>query len=149
MNRLDIALLNDFQRGLPLTPRPFAAIAEQLGVTETEVLEALGDLQTNGMISRVGAVVSPRRAGASTLATMSVPNQRLAEVARAVSAYPEVNHNYEREHCFNLWFVLTASDDERLEQVCKDIETRTGLAVMLLPLEQDYHIDLAFPMELP
>jgi DNA-binding Lrp family transcriptional regulator len=139
-------LLNDFQRGLPLTETPFADMASQLGVAEQVVLDALDDLKHRGFITRVGAVFAPRRLGASTLAAMCVPGDRLDEVADLVSGYPEVNHNYEREHRFNLWFVVTAADEADVARVFDDIERRTGLPVMNLPLEQDYHIDLGFPL---
>lgn len=139
-------LLNDFQRGLPLSETPYADMARALGVAEQTVLDALDGLERRGFIARVGAVFAPRRLGASTLAAMCVPEDRLDEVADLVSGFPEVNHNYEREHRFNLWFVVTAPDEEEVARVLDDIRRRTGLSVMNLPLEQDYHIDLGFPL---
>lgn len=139
-------LLNDYQRGLPLSDTPFADIARGLGVDEQTVLDTLADLKARGFISRVGPVFAPRRLGASTLAAMMVPAERLDEVAATVSAFAEVNHNYEREHRINLWFVVTAPDAAGVARVLDEIRNRTGLAVMDLPLEQDYHIDLGFPL---
>jgi len=101
-SKLEQRLLNEFQHGLPLTPEPYADIARQLGVYETTVLETLKRLQTEGVISRVGGVFRPNRIGASTLAAMSVPGAELEAVAEIVSSFAEVNHNYEREHHFNL-----------------------------------------------
>ena len=82
---LEQRLLNEFQRAIPLTPRPWAQIAESLGVYETTVVETLQRLQTEGIISRVGAVFHPNRVGASTLAAMAVPEHELDEVADRVS----------------------------------------------------------------
>lgn len=147
LSQLEQLLLNDFQRDLPLVPRPFAAIAEALGIDERTVLQTLQDLQQRGLISRVGPVFAPRRVGVSTLIALAVPPEQLETVAERVSAYPEVNHNYQREHRFNLWFVLTAPDQGRLSAVIDDIEQRTGLPVLDLPLECDYHIDLGFRMD--
>ena len=73
-------------------------IGEELGLEETDVIARLDALKQSGAISRIGAVVAPHRAGWSTLAAMAVPESRLDEVADLVSAFPEVNHNYEREH---------------------------------------------------
>ena len=143
---LDRRLLNDFQHGFPLTPRPFAALAERLGVGEAEVLRRLRRLQDQGAISRIGAVLTPHRAGWSTLAAMAVPEGELDEVAELVSGYPEVNHNYEREHRLNLWFVVTAPSAERVAGVLAEIEYWTGLAVLDLPLEEAYRLDLGFPL---
>ena len=146
MNELDQRLLNDFQRGLPLTSRPYAAMAEKLGVSEQEVIDRLGALQQAGAVSRVGAVIRPHSVGVSTLAAMAVPADRLDEVAAMISAYPEVNHNYEREHHFNLWFVVTADREQRLREVLADMEERSGLKVLDLPLLEDFHIDLGFDL---
>jgi DNA-binding Lrp family transcriptional regulator len=140
-------LLNDFQQGLPLTPRPFLAIAERLGVTEDEVIDSLKDLQEQGVVSRVGPVFRPNRVGVSTLVAMAVPTPRLLEVADLVSSYHEVNHNYEREHRFNLWFVVIAPDRERLDELLAEIEARTGIGVLDLPMLEDYFIDLGFTIQ--
>jgi hypothetical protein len=64
-----------------------------------------------------------------------------------VSGYPEVNHNYEREHAFNLWFVLTAPDADRLRAVLEEIASRTGIPVMDLPMLEEYHIDLGLRLQ--
>lgn len=144
---LDFRLLNEFQRGFPLTSWPFAELAEQLEVDELDVLEALRRLSAEGVVSRVGAVFSPRRIGASTLAALAVPPERLDTVADAVSAYAEVNHNYEREHHWNLWFVATAPSAGHLERVLAQIATQSACPLIRLPLEEEFHIDLGFDLQ--
>ena len=99
---LDFQLLNDYQRDFPLVSAPFAELAARLGVAEKVVLGRLENLRREGKISRVGAVFAPKRIGASTLAAMAVPPEKLEAVAAAVIRFPEVNHNYEREHRYNL-----------------------------------------------
>jgi len=141
---LEQHLLNDFQRDLSLSATPYADMAKQLNVSEEEVLQSVQSLQDRGVISRVGPVFSPNRIGASTLAAMSVPAQALECVARIISAFPEVNHNYEREHEYNLWFVVTASSEQHLQQVLSDIENITEYPLMSLPMLEDYFIDLGF-----
>jgi DNA-binding Lrp family transcriptional regulator len=140
-------LLNDFQRDFPLSPTPFRDIAERLGVAEDDVLDMLREMAADQRISRVGPVFAPHRIGVSTLAAMAVPEERLADVAARISALPEVNHNYEREHRFNLWFVLTAPGPEELRRLLERIERRIGIPVMSLPLLEDFHIDLGFPLD--
>jgi len=144
---LEKELLDGFQKEFPLEPRPFRAIAERLGCDEDAVLDLLGRMKDAGLITRVGPVFAPHRAGASTLAAMAVPIERLDEVATLVSEYEEVNHNYEREHSFNLWFVLAAPDAARVAEVLEEIAARTGIPVMDLPLEEAFHIDLGFPLQ--
>lgn len=140
-------LLDDFQRDFPLVPRPYAEIADRLGVDEDTVLALLQHLQAQGVVSRVGAVLEPHAAGSSTLAAMSVPGWALAQIADFVSAYPEVNHNYEREHRLNLWFVVTAPTSARVRQVLAEIEYRTGVPVLDLPLEEAFRLDLGFKLQ--
>lgn len=146
LSALEKCLLNEYQRGFPLCAAPYAEIGRQLGVSEAEVLDTLASLQQRGLVSRVGPVFRPNRAGASTLAAMAVPEARLDAVAALVTACDEVNHNYEREHGYNLWFVVTAPDAERVRAVLDDIEVRTGIAVLDLPLEHSFYIDLGFPL---
>ena len=146
LTALEKCLLNEYQRGFPLCPEPYAEIAAQLGVAEGEVIRTLESLQRRGFISRVGPVFAPQRAGASTLAALAVPEDRLESVAARVSGYAEVNHNYQREHAWNLWFVVTAPDQQRVEQVLADIEAVTGLPVLNLPLQRAFFIDLGFPL---
>jgi DNA-binding Lrp family transcriptional regulator len=144
---LDFRLLNEFQRGFPLTSSPFAELARQLEVDELDVLEALRRLSVEGVVSRVGAVFSPRRMGASTLAALAVPPERLDAVADAVSACPEVNHNYERENHWNLWFVATAPNVAHLERVLAQIATQSVCPLIRLPLQEEFHIDLGFDLK--
>lgn len=137
-------LLNDFQRDFPLVARPFQAIAENLGVTEDWVLEKLSLLKNEGLITRVGPVLTPNRIGASTLAAFCVPNNQLEEIANLVSSFEEVNHNYSREHEYNLWFVVTAESEDKLAEVIAKIESKVSLKAMVLPLEEEFRIDLGF-----
>jgi DNA-binding Lrp family transcriptional regulator len=143
---LDYRLLNDFQHDFPLLPAPYAELAARLGCPEAEVLARLARLRARGIVSRVGAVFAPRRVGASTLAALAVPAGRLEAVAARVSAQPEVNHNYEREHAWNLWFVATAEDGDALARCLSRIRHETGCPVIPLPLEVEYHIDLGFDL---
>lgn len=143
---LEFALLNDFQRGFPLLPQPFADIAARLACTEEEVLAALTRLQQRGAVSRVGAVFAPWRIGVSTLAALAVPAERLEDVAARVSVRRGVNHNYQRDHHYNLWFVVAAADEQALAGTLDGIATEAGQQVLSLPLVEQYHIDLGFDL---
>lgn len=142
----EFRLLNEFQRDFPLCPAPFAELAMRLGVAEKVVLGSLEKLRREGKISRVGAVFAPKRIGASTLAAMAVPPEQLEAVAAAVNRFPEVNHNYEREHRYNLWFVVTAGSEGRLQATLGAIEQAAGHPLLALPLLEEFHIDLGFSL---
>ncbi|OAI16538.1 AsnC family transcriptional regulator [Methylomonas lenta] len=141
-------LLNNYQQDFPLSPTPYLDIAEQLGVSEAEVLTAFQALSEQQMISRIGPVIAPNSIGCSALVAMAVPDYDLEWVAEVISAYPEVNHNYERENRFNLWFVLVADHEQQLQAVIADIEAKTGYQAMLLPMLADYFINLGFELNL-
>jgi DNA-binding Lrp family transcriptional regulator len=143
---LDLALLNPWQRGFPLLPEPFAAIGQPLGLGAAEVLAHYARLQRQGTLSRIGAVFAPGAGGASLLAAMAVPPGRLDAVAASVSSHAGVNHNYEREHATNLWFVATGRDDAQVEQLLCQIEADTGLPVLRLPMLRPYRIDTGFDL---
>lgn len=147
LDAIDRRLLDDFQHDFPLSARPYAELGDRLGIDEAEVLDRLERLKRAGAVSRVGAVIRPHAVGASTLAAMAVPPDWLDSVAELVSGYAEVNHNYQRDHRLNLWFVVTAAGRDDVLAVLADIERRTGLTVLDLPMLEDFHIDLGFGLK--
>jgi DNA-binding Lrp family transcriptional regulator len=146
LDPIDQQLLDDFQRDFPLIPRPFAAMATRLDLSEADTLTRLRQLQSAGRISRVGATVRPNTAGASTLAALAVPETRVEEVAALVGAEPGVNHSYLREHGWNLWFVATAPDANALDAALARIRNHSGLSLLDLRLIRPFNIDLGFSL---
>ena len=149
MHRFDSTeqrLINEFQHAFPMVARPYQAIGEQLGLAESAVLECFQSLQAAGVVSRVGPVFSPGRVGCSTLAALAVPVADFEATARWISALPETNHNYEREDTYNLWFVITASDDAHLQAIIGRIRDKYTYPMLVLPLLEQFHIDLGFDL---
>jgi len=144
LSPLERAIINRYQHGFPCVSRPYAVIGAAVGCSEAEALAAVRALSARGMLQRVGAVVRSGSVGCSTLSAMRVPSERLADVAAFVSTIPEVNHNYEREHELNLWFVVAAPNEARLSAVLEEIASTTGIEVLDLRLVEAYHIDLGF-----
>ncbi|MCL1961003.1 MAG: hypothetical protein FWG56_04370 [Desulfovibrionaceae bacterium] len=146
--RLAEHLLNGWQRGFPLVSRPFAHIGQVQDATESEVIDACARLLDRGVISRIGGVWAPGAGGASVLCAIAAPPDRLQAVAELVSAHPGVNHNYEREHALNLWFVATATDAARLDGMLAAIGQASGLPVLRMKMMRPYRIDLGFDLGL-
>jgi siroheme decarboxylase len=142
----DLQLINAYQRNFPLVARPYLEMAKGLNIDEETVIQRLQYLTEAGVVSRVGAVIQTGKAGCSTLAAIEVPEGQLQQVADLVTHYPEVNHNYEREHKLNLWFVVTAANQERMFALLEEIEQECGYKVHILPMIKNYHIDLGFPI---
>lgn len=136
-------LVDHYQDDFPLEPNPFLKIANDLGITEQEVMGCLAKMKEDGLIGRVGPLYNAQRMGASTLAAVACDPTRLEEVATYINQFIEVNHNYQRENELNLWFVVTAPDQTRLDEVIKKIETGSGLQVLRFPLVRPYKIDLS------
>lgn len=144
MDRL--TLLNRWQHGFPLVERPFAQIAQRLGRSEAEVIAGFQAARADGSLSRIGGVWAAGAGGAALLVAMAVPPGRLDAVAAQVDALPGVNHNYEREHRFNLWFVITGTDAATLYLRLDALERDTGLNTLRLPMQRVYRIDLGFDL---
>ncbi|MBL8572921.1 MAG: hypothetical protein JNM13_04520 [Hyphomicrobiaceae bacterium] len=144
LDPVDLAVLDQWQRDFPLCEAPFDVVADLHGLACDDLIARLSRLKAAGIVSRLGATVRPNTAGASTLAAMAVAPDRLDQVAAIVSQHPFVNHNYQREHGWNLWFVVTAPDADELAASLDELSAATGERVLALPLEKPYHIDLGF-----
>ncbi len=143
MDELDRRIINGLQGSFPVEPRPFRAAARNLGTDEATLLNRLQALLEQGVLTRFGPLYNADRlGGAFTLCAMSVPAAEFERVAAAVNAFAEVAHNYEREHRLNMWFVLATADPARIAQVVARIEAETGCAVLELPKEEEYFVDL-------
>jgi len=143
---VDAALIDDWQSGFPVRERPFETLGSELGVDADEALERVKRLYDEGIFRRFGPVLNPPVIGSSTLAALQVPEGRFDEVADVVNGYRQVNHNYARDHEWNMWFVVTAASKERRDAIVAEIESRTGLSVLVLPMLTDFYIDLEFPV---
>ncbi|MBB3190357.1 Lrp/AsnC family transcriptional regulator [Halomonas cerina] len=147
LDAVDRRLLNRLQNGLPLVIRPYATVAEELGLTEGELLERLSRLREDGVLSRFGPMYHAERLGGGlTLAALAVPEADFERVTETINAFPEVAHNYRREHVLNMWFVLATETPARIAEVIEAIETATGLPVYNMPKEEEFHVRLHLPV---
>ena len=145
MDVTDRLIVNTLQNGFPISERPFAEAAEKLGLEEAELIARLERLITERMLTRFGPLYNVERfGGAHTLAAMKVPAERFDEVVAIVNVFPEVAHNYERAHAFNMWFVVAAETPGRIAEVLRDIAARTGLKVYDMPRQEAFFLDLRF-----
>jgi siroheme decarboxylase len=147
LDRNDRLLINHLQGGFPLCPRPYQEVGERLGLSEEEVIARLRRLLEVGALTRFGAILdAPRLGGERTLAAMQVPPERVEEVAAAINRHPEISHNYQREHQFNVWFVVSSEDPTAVQRVLHEIEAETDLSIMNLPSLGEYYVEFRFPL---
>jgi len=143
MDDLDRAILNRLQDGIPITERPYLAAAQALGTTESKLIARLRRLLAERTLSRFGPMIDIERAGGGyCLCAMAVPRERVDEVAALVNAYLEVAHNYERDHRYNLWFVLACESAARIAEVVEGIEATSGCRVLCLPKREEFFVGL-------
>jgi DNA-binding Lrp family transcriptional regulator len=142
----DRKILDGVQRDFPLESRPFAALAQRIGSTEGEVLDRVRRLTRDGLIREVGPVFDLKRlAHTSTLCAAQAAPDCVENVAGFINAFPEVTHNYLRDHAFNIWFTLIASSPERIDAILDRIRMTPGvLNVMSLPAQRTFKIDVFF-----
>ncbi|MFP8956654.1 Lrp/AsnC family transcriptional regulator [Natrialbaceae archaeon A-CW3] len=143
---VDAAIIDGYQSGFPIEERPFRALGEALEIDEGDALERVQRLREAGVFRRFGAVLNPPVIGSSTLAAVKAPEDRFDDIADVINGYRQVNHNYARDHEWNMWFVVTAGSRETRDRILEEIEERTGCTVLVLPMLTDYYIDLEFPV---
>jgi DNA-binding Lrp family transcriptional regulator len=128
-DQTDLAILNALQDDLPLVFRPWKTIAERLGITESEILRRMKNLEGAGIIRGISPVLESRHLGlhAATLVALRVPEERMDEIAALISSYAEVSHNFGRDHYYSLWFTIAAQDEKGIQRVLDEIVQRTGI----------------------
>ena len=139
----DRQIINGLHSGFPLSERPYAETAERFGLSEAALIARLERLLAERVLSRFGPLYDAERLGGGlTLAAMAVPEARYAAVAEIVNGFPEVAHNYARDHALNMWFVVATERPERVAEVLAEIAQATGLEVLDLPKEEEFFLEL-------
>ncbi len=143
LDSLDRQIINTLQKGFPVSERPYHDVAEILGTSETELLSRLRKLLDDNYLTRFGPMYQVEKLGGTfTLAAMKVPIERFDSVAAYVNSFYEVAHNYQRDHDFNMWFVIATEKKEEINNVIDRIKTLTGIKVYNMPKQQEFFIKL-------
>ncbi len=143
LDAVDRQIIAKMQGDFPLCERPYAAVAEVLGIPEGDLLSRLQRLLDSRVLTRFGPMMQVERmGGAFVLAALAVPEARYDAVATLVNALPQVAHNYRREHAFNMWFVLATETPAGIAEAIARIEGDTGLKVRAFPKEREYFVEM-------
>jgi len=146
LDSIDSAILNRIQSDFPITPRPFLTVADELELTEKEVLERVARLKADGIIRRIGGNFVPGKLGfVSTLCAARVPTDKIDDFAEIVNRYPGVTHNYQRDNTYNVWFTFIAPSREEIEDNLRKIIEDSGVEDILnLPATKVFKIRAEF-----
>ena len=143
MDSIDASIVNRLQEGLPVCQRPFDDVAATLGLSVAELLSRVQRLLDDKVLTRFGPMYNAENmGGALSLCAMQVPVNRYEQVTAEVNAFPEVAHNYERDHLLNMWFVLATEHPEQAGVVIRQIEQKTGCQVYDMPKQEEFYIGL-------
>ncbi|NOR40312.1 MAG: AsnC family transcriptional regulator [Gammaproteobacteria bacterium] len=143
MDDTDRRLINRLQEGLPVSRRPFDGVADSLGITVDALLERIQRLLDDKVLTRFGPMFNAENlGGALSLCALQVPSENYDEVADQVNAFPEVAHNYERDHLLNMWFVIATEHPEQAGAVIRKIEQATGCRVYDMPKQEEFFVGL-------
>jgi DNA-binding Lrp family transcriptional regulator len=148
LNEIDSAILNRIQSDFPITSRPYLAVANELNLTEKEVLERVSRLKKIGIIRRIGGNFVPGKLGfVSTLCAARVPADKIDQFADVVNRYPGVTHNYQRDNKYNVWFTFIAPSMDEIGENLKQIAEETGVSDILnLPATKVFKINAQFDL---
>ena len=134
MADLTQSIIHAIQGGLPLTPRPFALIAERLGTDEETVLDSVRDLQARGIIKRFGVVVHHHELGfrANAMVVWDVPDESVDAIARRLAEDPAVTLCYRRPRRmpgwpYNLFCMIHGQDRRSVQEKISALRRATGI----------------------
>jgi siroheme decarboxylase len=151
LDEADKHLLNLMQGRFPLVERPFAAVAEEAGLPEAEVLQRVQRLLDKRIIREITPIFDTRALGyQSMLVAAKVDAQHPHRAAQFINSHPGVTHNYLRSHDFNLWFTIAVEPDSRLglQGTLDVMAERTGAAsIRQLPTLRLFKIRMDLEME--
>ena len=141
----DKKIINQLQGGFPLCEDPWAELEKTLDIPAYEIISRISKLDTAGYLSRFGPIYNAEKMGGGlTLAAMKVDEPRYEEVTEIVNAFPEVAHNYAREHELNMWFVIATETPQQVIDVISEIEQKTGITVYNMPKQKEFFLGLKF-----
>ena len=130
---LDKRIIALIQGDLPLDPRPFAVMADQLGITEDEFMERVRSLKKKGVIRRFGATLYHQEAGfgANAMVAWLVPDEQVDEVGKVMADFREVTHCYQRrpqrDWKYNLYTMVHGDNEDACHQIAQRISQKTGM----------------------
>ena len=122
---LESQLLNGYRNHFPFTERPFLRVADQLGVSEQEVLNSVSSLLDRGLIRRIGPAFSPNAVDVQATVAAQVPDEKLGKVLASVCFCPEISLVRIYRDQLNLWFRITC---DTLSTMCEMLDSLSELA---------------------
>lgn len=129
---IDIKIIKELQKNLPLVSKPYKEIAAKVGITEEELLNKIKIMKEKGYIRRVGAALRHREMGidANAMIVWEVPEEDCERVGKAIAAFPQVTHCYQRptkkDWPFTIFAMIHFPTRQECEEMAKKISKEIG-----------------------
>ncbi len=129
----DLAAIRIAQQDLPLVPRPFAVLAEEVGLTEAELLDTLRSFIDRKLMRRFAAVMNHRSAGfkANAMGVWAVDEGDLAEIGPQMAGFAAVSHCYRRptydDWPYTVFTMIHGRSARECEETVEAIASETGV----------------------
>jgi DNA-binding Lrp family transcriptional regulator len=133
LDSIDRKILVALQGDLDDSPEPYAGIASDVSISETEVIQRIKRMQEDGIIRRIGAMIRHIEAGIgfNGMIVWKVEPDRIEEAGRLMAGFPEVTHCYERppfgEKRGTLFTMVHASSESGCLDTVRLISEKTGV----------------------
>ena len=133
LDEMDRKIVRELQNGLPLVSRPFKVVADKLGLSEDELIGRVRIFIKNGQIRRFGAALRHQDLGftANAMVVWDVPEEKVAEVGRAMADFEEVTHCYQRPRRpgwpYNLFTVVHGQSRDECVKIVEKLSRATGM----------------------
>jgi siroheme decarboxylase len=133
LSDLEKKVIRGLQRDLPVCPRPFLEVAQELGLEEEKLTVVIQNLMAQGYIRRFGATIRHRISGfqANAMAAWAVPEAEVARVGTQMAAVREVTHCYERQISgdwpYNVFTMIHGKTQEECEAIARRMAMATGI----------------------
>jgi DNA-binding Lrp family transcriptional regulator len=133
VDELDKKIISLLQGDLPLDPKPFAILAESIGISEDELIEKVISMKEKGIIRRFGATLRHQEAGFSSnaMGAWLVPHERIEEVGTVMASFREVTHCYHRrpqkDWKYNLYTMIHGDTRNECHGIARRISEATGI----------------------
>jgi len=130
---LDKKVIGLIQGDLPVEPRPFASLAEEMGISEEDFLERVNNLKNRGVLRRFGATLRHQKAGygANAMVAWMVPDDRIDEVGTRLAQFREVTHCYQRnpqgDWPYNLFSMVHGNSQEQCHEIAAAMSKTVGV----------------------
>jgi DNA-binding Lrp family transcriptional regulator len=133
LSSLDISIIRKIQEDLPLVPEPYKEIAEELGITENEVISKIQEFCKSGIIRRFGTILNHRNVGfkANAMVVWKVPEGEIKAVSKIMILFSQVSHCYQRPTFpgwpYNVFTMVHEETKQECEKVVKEIANAVNI----------------------